>query len=349
MTVGSRLSERLRGLREGSPGLTQKQLARVLGGEGTMVSMWETGRRVPPTDRLTAYARLFAAQRSFTGSGPPRLIDDEDLSEEERRRFEELERELLDLRDEAQRSGDGSRLDLVPQSSVFGFSDGTIVTIICADVPQAERPKFADITDLNYVRASSFADLDAVIDAFGHLRAENPNQEVRIRAASELKKEEMKGHLVVIGGRAWNEATRWFSDRVGLPVKQRRREQDEDVFVVKDDDTEHEFGIERGDDKLLTQDVGLFARTPNPQDPSNTLTICSGITTRGVRGVVQCFSDPGLRRLNEFYVATRFDHQTSFGLLFKVEVYKSGESLAPDLSLPETRLFEWVNDEAGPG
>jgi transcriptional regulator with XRE-family HTH domain len=352
--VGS-LGERLRSLRE-EAGLTQKQLAVVLGGEGgTMVSMWETAKRFPPDDRLTMYARLFATQRSFSGKGPPRLIDDEDMTEEEHRRFEQLERELLALRDEARRGSDGtrtapvprSRSDLTLRSGVFRFNDEAMITVICADVPEGQRPTFADPSNLNYVRASSFADLDALLDLFGHLRAENPTQQVRIRAVGELKKEEMSGHLVLLGGSVWNEATVWLSQQIGLPLRQDTADEEE-ILVLEHAQKPQQFRIRRDGDALL-EDVGVFVRAPNPQDPQYTITICNGITTRGVRGAVQCFADYRLGDRNERYMATRFADHSSYGIVVRVEVLQpSGEPLTPDLTKVRTRLHEWTNGEAGP-
>src|SRR5205807_866461 len=98
-----RLAERLRKLRE-QEHLTQKQLARLLGGTGALsiatVSLWEKpgSDRLPPPQRLAAYARLFCTSRSFT-SGPPRSLRDEELTEQEREREAELYAELLELRE----------------------------------------------------------------------------------------------------------------------------------------------------------------------------------------------------------------------------------------------------------
>ena len=78
-----RLAERLRALRE-QHGLTQKQLATVLGGSELLstatVSLWENpgSDRLPPTPRLAAYARLFCTSRSFDG-GQQRLLEPDQI------------------------------------------------------------------------------------------------------------------------------------------------------------------------------------------------------------------------------------------------------------------------------
>ena len=89
-----RLAERLRALRE-QERLTQKQLARVLGGAEPLsiatVSLWEKpgSDRLPPPPRLEAYARLFCSSRSFEGDRP-RLLSADELTEQERERETEL-------------------------------------------------------------------------------------------------------------------------------------------------------------------------------------------------------------------------------------------------------------------
>ena len=104
-----RLAERLRDLRE-QRHLTQKQLARVLGGADALsiatVSLWEKpgSDRLPPPPRLAAYARLFCTSRSFA-SGTPRLLRDDELTEQEQEREAELYDELLALRERAQSTG----------------------------------------------------------------------------------------------------------------------------------------------------------------------------------------------------------------------------------------------------
>jgi transcriptional regulator with XRE-family HTH domain len=347
MAAGSRLSDRLRSLREEVPGLTQKDLAQVFEGNVSMVSMWETGRRLPPEPRLRTYARLFATRQSFTAGPRPRLVGDEELTGEELRRLRDLEEELFGLRREATVTGDGTAAEPSMPPHVFRLTGGAPITIVCADVPEDKRPRYARRTDLNYVRASSFADLDALLDLFGHLRAENPDERVRIRASAELKVEEMSGHLILLGGTVWNEATRLLSEQIDLPLGLESVD-GEEILVLRHGKEPRQFRV-RLEDGVLREDIGVFVRVPNPQAPQCTVTICIGITTRGVRGVVQCFADYDLRDRNEEYMATRFGDEDTYGIVIRVRVSTmSGEPLPPDLTKPHTRLDEWTNGEAGP-
>jgi transcriptional regulator with XRE-family HTH domain len=346
-----RLARRLRSLREEevpsltqrAQHLTQQDLAQALGDGKQLsvatISMWESGARVPTRARLTAYARLFCTPRSFAGDRP-RLLKQGELDHDEMERFVELESELLDLRNAAV-VGDARSVDR--PEHVLRFNDGAPVTIVCADVPKDQWPPYADPRHRNFVRSSSFADLDALLDLFGYLRAENPSASVRIRAARDLKAEEVTDNLILLGGVVWNEATRMFAAQIDLPVQQDASR--EDIFLVTDDGP-REFGPTL-DDGVVVEDVGLFARAPNPRAPTQSVTFCNGVTTRGVRGAVQCFTDPNLQGPNEQYAHKRFSGHTSWGLLMRIGVL-NGEPLTPDLRRDETRLYEWPGKKAGP-
>jgi transcriptional regulator with XRE-family HTH domain len=341
LPAASRLGQRLRTLREQAPSsLTQRKLAGVLGGSASMISMEENGERLPSSARLARYARLFCTPRSFTDDGL-RLLPDAELTKEEIEQLQDLEHELLELRTAASAEETAESSESGQPARIWRFTDGAPITIVCADVPKEQRPTYSDPQDLNYVRAASFADLDALLDLFGHLRAENPATTVRIRATADLSREEMGGHLVLLGGTAWNIYTRQLSAQIRLPVQQLPERGG--IFVTR---TKEEFGAKLDDKGLLVEDVGLFARAPNPKDPAGTLTICNGVTTRGVRGAVLCFADPTLRDLreqNQRFIAERFAGHSSYGFLIKVEVLRlgNGEPVTPDLTKDETRLLEW--------
>ena len=108
------LARRLRGLRqEHWPGrrLTQPELAWALGGSGRRLSVpsissWEsvTDPKVPPPERLEAYATFFATNRSIEDE--PRLLRLEDMTDEELQVREALLQELMQLHTSAQRIPD---------------------------------------------------------------------------------------------------------------------------------------------------------------------------------------------------------------------------------------------------
>jgi transcriptional regulator with XRE-family HTH domain len=343
-SAASRLGQRLRELRVNAPvPLTQRKLAQLLGASPSTVSMEEKGERLPSPARLTSYARLFSSPRSFAGE--PRLLEKEDLTDEELETFNALEHELLELRREA--STEGVSWESAAPERIWQFTDRAPITIVCADVPMEKdkRPSYWDPEDRNYVRAASFADLDALLDLSGHLRAENPATTVRIRAATEVDREEMGGHLVVLGGVAWNRHTRRLFSQLSLPVRQLPKRDDIFESIVTDGEPE-EFAPVFDDTGAMVEDVGLFARGPNPQDPAGTLTICGGITTRGVRGAVLCFADPALhdlREKNQRYIVERFAGHEDYGFLLRVELLPGGDRQpsTPDLTRDETRLLEW--------
>ena len=107
----ARLAGRLRELREdhwSDVRLTQAELAAALGDEEHLapatVSSWEskTTPKLPPAERLRAYARFFATRRSVEGDSA-HLLPLDGFSSDEKAAFGELEAELLGLRDKAAR------------------------------------------------------------------------------------------------------------------------------------------------------------------------------------------------------------------------------------------------------
>src|SRR4051812_6760437 len=94
----TRLSARLRELRmEGWTGhpITQSRVAEAIGVTAPSVSAYENGVRLPHR-HLRDYAAFFASPRWGDPTAPRRAAPD-DLTDEERRTFEDLHSELLEL------------------------------------------------------------------------------------------------------------------------------------------------------------------------------------------------------------------------------------------------------------
>ncbi len=339
------LAKRLRELREREFNrLTQSDLGRALGDDDdtlspATISMWENAAsgRLPPRARLEAYARLFCTPRSFEGG--VHMLGVAELTDEEQDRMEELTEELLDLRDSVV-SGEQLPFSSGAQS-MWHFPDGSRITLACYRLLPDRRPPSADPASLNYVRFADLADLDTLIDIYGAIRAYNPTSQVVIMAAQDLKPRDVANHLVLIGGLTWKTVTPWFSRIFPIPIEAGDPADRGAIAVQNPDGGEHEFKYTLVDDKLV-EDVGFFARGKNPSAPRRTLTICGGITTRGVRGAARCFIDPEMRERNERYLAPRFPDGSTYCIAMRVPVVNQ-DPLTPDLSKEENRLFEWCD------
>lgn len=91
----------------------------------------------------------------------------------------------------------------------------------------------------------------------------------------------------------------------------------------------------------LEYDVALLARKPNELNLATTVTLCSGVFSRGTFGAVRALTDPQLRGRNEAFLAEHFGGTDDFWLLFYVPVFrgKSGMgTVTPDLARP----FHWL-------
>jgi hypothetical protein len=337
------LATRLRALRRQWPGVrvTQAMVAEALGGSTPLVSGWEsvTNPSAPPNGRLLSYATLFATRRSLEG-GRLRLLSDDELTDEETAVRNELHRELLALRADYASSVGPER----PPSS-WHFPDGAPVRLVCGRVRQGFEGTYADEKNPNFTEMHSYADADALIELFGHIRMTNPSSDVRFRRADQMQADDLTAHVVLIGGMVGNPAMRWFSHVASLPTRQVVDENvdDGEVFEIERDGRRRRFlpSFLEGDPALgLIEDVGLFARTANPNFGARTLTLCNGIFSRGVLGAVRTLTDPHLRDSNEAYLAKRFSGLSEFGLLLRVPVY-GGMAFTPDLHSDYHRLYVW--------
>lgn len=337
------LAERLRDLREREyRPLTQKQLARALSGSGQLstatISLWEKpgSDRLPPPTRLAAYARLFCSKRSFT-SGSPRLLRDEELAEPEREREAELYAELVALRGRAQSANTAtpSRKEASLERSIWHFPDGHAVSIVCSDAPTP--PSYAEPSHLNYSRYARHADLDALIEVFGQVKASNPASMIRILPPAELTQDFALNHLVMIGGKA-SDVAQYFAQ--GIPLPEAEETEETHVFTCKVGEKTSKFASLRDDGGVLVEDVGLIARGPHPTVPSRTVTMLSGITSRGVHGAALCFTNSDVRDANEQYLENAFGTADAFCILMRVRVHNN-IALPPNLGGDAVRLYEW--------
>ena len=347
------LARRLRELREERwPDLvlTQATMAEALGGLAvSTISSWESPNAPPPPRRrLAAYATFFATRRSVEG-GRYRVLAEHELEDAERTERNHLLTELLALRDAAPGPPAIYGPDAAARNT-WHFPDGAPVRLVCGKLPDDALSPLTSPAKLNHVELLAYADLDALVELFGHVRAENPTSDVRFKLATELVADDLSGHVVLLGGLGWNQATMWFARKINLPVRQvdDPKIKEGDVFELTRGRDRERFYPAQEEGLGLTEDVGLLARMRNPINTARTLTICNGVFGRGVLGAVRCLTDSQIRNSNEAYLASRFGGSSQFGLLMRVPVMQfvkgpvvQSTTLTPDLNDPHTRLLEW--------
>jgi transcriptional regulator with XRE-family HTH domain len=331
------LAQRLRELR-GS--LKQQALAKALGVSVPLISSWEHAKAVPPPERLEGYARFFAVD----GSVDKARRDVEEFDESELARFRDLRAELFNLRPSEPAGDFGTR---VPQEGLWHFVDRAPITIVCAELPKSLRAdeQYTSPESPDYIELYTYADLDALMELYGHLVVANPGVVVSRKLAGQLTTNDFTNHLVLLGGVDWNPMTRDVIRALEVPVSQERREGDPDVgaFRVLDGPREQVFrSVLSGEppQARLEQDVAQFCRGPNPFNQKRTVTICNGNYGRGTLAAVRTLTDPRFRDRNRGYVERRFGAGATFSILARVNIVQ-GEMITPDWTRDGTVLHEW--------
>jgi transcriptional regulator with XRE-family HTH domain len=340
------LARRLKALRK-DRSIPQRALAEALDVSVALISAWEseTNPAVPSGSRIRDLATFYASEQSWGGEHA-RLLRDDELSPAERDRREELSGELRAI------VVDTSRPTVLPIASgarsTLWFPPGEDIRIVCGkldDLDTKGHPYTHD-EDLNYTDLLTFADADALIELFGFLRKVNPDSDVRFirgdRLVATPSSDDLASHLILLGGVGLNAMTNVVPRWTELPIEQEEDRTITDageIFVLP---TGERFVPEMSNG-VLTEDVGLLARAPNPFHSGRTLTICNGVFARGVLGAVRALTDNKIRRQNEQYLSSRFADTDRFAILMRVPVLL-GNAQTPDLQNAQTRLYEWRGD-----
>lgn len=268
--AGTRLGTKLRRLRQRALDrpVTQRQLCGALGVSGALVGSWESGAAIPPEERLRGYAHFFCTARSAS-EGAIRMIPVEELGPDERQRRVKLFDELNELREEAIEE----TARPVPAFGALGgrflyYGDGLPVTILCTPLSSRQLgydeagaadgslpPAVQYATNPahpNHVRNLANADVDALIELVGHLRAESPALSLRWFTYDRVTSpDQLAGHLVLFGGideqstelpAGSTEVVRQLRDRLPAPVRLvwdgEGQEFDAEFVVAVDEDGE---------------------------------------------------------------------------------------------------------------
>ncbi|WP_181781807.1 helix-turn-helix domain-containing protein [Pseudonocardia pini] len=332
----STLGQRLRELREtGFEGESVRQAALMsaFGLKSTSaISGWEKGTGTFPRGRLRDYARFFATPRSVEDGG--RLVDEKDLTDTERSTMTALLEELTALLD--------GRTAVAVSDDPWTFGDHAPIRIVVGSVPGSP---YADKANHNYMQLAGLGDVDSLWEIHGHLSRTNPEADIRFVVAEDLGSDDLQCHLVVLGNLAQTQGPGRLLPAGTFPLTQvsvtgpSGDELDGEVFETEEG-TRYlpEFTEPEDWRSELTEDVGMLARTQNPHFRERTLSVCSGVFTRGVYGAVRALTHKGLRETNAATLRKQVGDASTWLALFRVTI-TGGRVTTPDLS--HSTLFTW--------
>jgi transcriptional regulator with XRE-family HTH domain len=338
--ASAQLAARLRALRRShwpDRPVRQAELATAFDVSPSSISSWEKtdAPTLPPEHRLDMYARFFATRRSVAGA-TSQLLADVELTDDESTLRDALYRELLAQHGLA--AGMDAQADDI--DDFWTFSDGGPIRVVCGVLDESERGPSADAASPHYVELAANADLDALFELSGHLRMRNPSSDVRVVRADRYDAEDLQAHVVLLGNPARRGGGAGLVVEESIPV--RRRTVDDavgDVFEPVHGGPDGQLRPRFSDGRLV-EDVGMFARTRNPWYSTRTLTVCSGLYTRGVYAAVRCLTDGGLGEENAAYLRGLAARADTFGVVMRV---RTADHIVPtpDLRDPRNRLFEF--------
>ena len=338
--ASAQLAARLRALRRThwpDRPVRQSELASAFDVSPSSISSWEKtdAPTLPPEHRLDMYARFFATRRSVGGPAPL-LLPDVDLTADESTLRDALYRELLAQHYLA------TGLEAQPHDieDFWTFPDGGPVRVVCGVLDASERGPSANAESPDYVELGAYADLDALFELSGHLRMRNPSSDVRVVRADRYDAEDLQAHVVLLGDPGRKGGGDGLVVEDSIPV--RRRAVDDgigDVFEPADGGADARLRPRFSDGRLV-EDVGMFARTRNPWYSTRTLTVCSGLYTRGVYAAVRCLTDGGLGEENTTYLRGLAARADTFGVVMRVRT-AAHIVPTPDLRDQRNRLFEF--------
>ena len=101
--------------------------------------------------------------------------------------------------------------------SFWGLRGESIVHLVCPEIPEEDRIKYANFNQRDYLRLAKFADIDTLYRLKSFLALHFPEVHCVECTSNELPLSAYTETLIVIGGIAWNKITVDMSNRIRIP------------------------------------------------------------------------------------------------------------------------------------
>ncbi|MPZ28470.1 MAG: hypothetical protein GEV12_19185 [Micromonosporaceae bacterium] len=183
------------------------------------------------------------------------------------------------------------------------LSAGSRVDIVCSEIPESERPYFADPADRNYLRYAKFADLDGLMYLRTRLAQLSPTATVRDFSPSEYY-DTQADVLIVVGGPPWNAKYREFLPQLPFHFEPHPLGEDDPLVVPQLNDLM--IGPRWTEHHELLEDLAVITRLTLAQ--GTTVFLLGGCLTLGVLGATYCFLEGQRGARSVSYVTEQVGH-----------------------------------------
>ena len=222
----------------------------------------------------------------------------------------------------------------------FWFPRGTsTIWVVC---PQDHDPsEYADRSSPDYTYLDNLGDQDALLELMVFLSRHYPNATIEHFHPGNLPRGHVSDNLVVVGGPgSTSDLSNSVCKEMMEAIHSRVSYSDdcEEMTIISGNGgplklrAEYDDGPGRGPagQRLIREDVGYFARFPNPLNEESRVVLVNGIHTMGVLGAARAFSERREALPNFHTVLRKGASSTGFECYFKVPVL-SGEVRVPSL------------------
>ncbi len=245
----------------------------------------------------------------------------------------------------------------IQEELIFRFWFPRRTSTIWVVCPQDHAPsEYADRSSPDYTYLDNLGDQDALLELMVFLSRHYPNATIGHFNSSDLPDGHTSGNLVVVGGPGSTadignsvcaEMMRAIRSRVsysddceqmtvgtgkGTPLELRAKSRDG-------------LGISTAGQRRIREDIGYFARFPNPLNGESTVVLVNGIHTTGVLGAARAFSERREALPNFHTVLRKRESSTGFECYFKVPVL-SGDVRVPSVGIDQ--VFHVLSDVSDP-
>ena len=236
----------------------------------------------------------------------------------------------------------------------FWFPRGTsTIWVVC---PQDHHPsEYADRASSDYTYLDNLGDQDALLELMVFLSRHYPNATIEHFSSGDLPRGHTSGNLVVVGGPGstsdiGNSVCKEMMEAINSRVSY--SDDCEHMTVTRGKEASRELSAEyRGGassdnatQPRIREDIGYFARFPNPLNKESRVVLVNGIHTTGVLGAARAFSERRDALPNFHTVLRKGTNSTGFECYFKVHVL-SGNVRVPSVGIDDVfRVSSIVSD-----